>query len=89
MLNNLFLNGLVENKYTGESEFKGEYHYADQLVAVCKHHGFDGYLFNIEAKVAESLQLVQFLHYLRKKLHEEVPGSILMVYDSIIHSGAL
>lgn len=30
--------------------------YADQLVAICQHYGFDGYLVNIEAKLTDQVQ---------------------------------
>jgi mannosyl-glycoprotein endo-beta-N-acetylglucosaminidase len=47
--NKIILSGMAEDE-DGETRFKGKFYYADKLVEICKHYGFDGYLLNIEAK---------------------------------------
>lgn len=64
-------------------------HYAEQLVKICKHYGFEGYLMNFEVKIADTSVLMDWLRYLRKRLHEEIPGAELMWYDSVLHDGSL
>jgi endo-beta-N-acetylglucosaminidase D len=39
-------------------------HYADQLVAICKHYGFEGYLMNYEVKIENTKVLMEWLKYL-------------------------
>jgi len=64
-------------------------HYADQLVEICKHYGFEGYLMNFEVKIENTAILMQWLGYLRDQLHKRIPGAELMWYDSVLHDGSL
>ena len=64
-------------------------HYADQLVEICKHYGFEGYLMNFEVKIENTTILMQWLGYLRDQLHKRIPGAELMWYDSVLHDGSL
>ena len=66
--------------------------YADKLVQVAKYYGFDGYLFNVESKLSSSIHCIilqRFLNYFRTMLHYEIPGSLLIWYDSVIYTGEL
>ena len=65
------------------------FHYAEKLVQICKHCGFEGYLMNFEVKIEDTEVLLNWLSYLRARLHEEIVGAELMWYDSVIHSGEL
>jgi mannosyl-glycoprotein endo-beta-N-acetylglucosaminidase len=66
---------------------------ADQLVAAARAYGFDGYLVNIEAKLASpaaAALMERFVRYLRGALHEALPGSLVVWYDSVSRrSGAV
>lgn len=64
-------------------------HYAEQLVAICRHYGFEGYLMNFEVKIEKTNVLQEWLEYLRMRLHEDIPGAELMWYDSVLHDGSL
>lgn len=44
---------------------------------------------NFEVRIADTTVLIEWLAYLRKKLHEEVQGAELMWYDSVLHDGTL
>ncbi|KAI8334599.1 glycosyl hydrolase family 85-domain-containing protein [Chlamydoabsidia padenii] len=66
-------------------------YYADKLVAIAKHYGFDGWLMNIECSfmpfptpVQEKAQQLTWT-----KLHEEIPGSTLLWYDSLTRDGII
>ncbi|CAJ0961666.1 unnamed protein product [Ranitomeya imitator] len=64
---------------------------ADQMVALARFYRFDGWLINIEnvlSPVAVS-RMPLFLSYLTEKLHSEVPGGLVLWYDSVIHTGEL
>ncbi|KAI7894833.1 endo-b-N-acetylglucosaminidase [Mucor mucedo] len=69
--------------------------YADKLVAIAKHYGFDGWLFNIECEFfpfptnprTKAEELAKFLHYLTEKMHQEIPGSQVIWYDSMTQDG--
>ncbi|ORZ23587.1 glycosyl hydrolase family 85-domain-containing protein [Absidia repens] len=72
-------------------------YFADKLVAIAKHYGFDGWLMNIECSFVpfptpvqnKAQQLTVFLEYFRNKLHEEIPGSTLIWYDSLTEDGKI
>ncbi|CAO3591409.1 unnamed protein product [Absidia cylindrospora] len=72
-------------------------YFADKLVAIAKHYGFDGWLMNIECSFVpfptpvqnKAQQLTCFLDYFRNKLHEEIPGSTLLWYDSLTEEGKI
>ncbi|XP_069807661.1 cytosolic endo-beta-N-acetylglucosaminidase [Dendropsophus ebraccatus] len=64
---------------------------ADQMVSLARFYRFDGWLINIEnvlSPLAVS-QLPSFLSYLTEKLHSQIPGGLVLWYDSVIHSGQL
>lgn len=75
--------------------------YADLMIDICQYYKFDGYLINIESesknffsystKTAESVndfnKLVTWVAYITKKIHDVIPGSIIVWYDSVVPSG--
>ena len=67
----------------------GNRHYADQLVNICEHFGFEGYLMNFEVRIQDTTVLMEWLAYLRAQLHAKIPGAELMWYDSVLHDGTL
>ncbi|XP_058140814.1 cytosolic endo-beta-N-acetylglucosaminidase isoform X2 [Dasypus novemcinctus] len=64
---------------------------ADQLVRIAQFFRFDGWLINIENSL--SLAAVgntpPFLQYLTTQLHRQVPGGLVLWYDSVVRSGQL
>ncbi|KAI8092805.1 endo-b-N-acetylglucosaminidase [Halteromyces radiatus] len=72
-------------------------YFADKLVAIAKHYGFDGWLMNIECSFMpfptpaqyKTQQFLSFLDYFREKLHQAIPDSILLWYDSLTIDGEL
>ncbi|XP_031726930.1 cytosolic endo-beta-N-acetylglucosaminidase [Anarrhichthys ocellatus] len=64
---------------------------ADKLVQISHCYGFDGWLINIENSLSEVAvkNALLFLHYLTDQLHERVPGSLVLWYDSVIENGKL
>ena len=44
---------------------------------------------NFEVKILNTDVLIEWLTYLRFRLHEEIPGAELMWYDSVMHDGNL
>ena len=53
---------------------------ADQLVAISKHYGFEGWLINMENRLSDHgvEMMLHFLGYLRARLHAEVPhGTVI------------
>ncbi|KAL4510555.1 hypothetical protein ABPG72_004709 [Tetrahymena utriculariae] len=88
--NELLLKGQFISKENNQIQFhQNKYVYADKLIEICKHYKFDGYLINIEAQVSNSYELAEWTRYLRDKIHVEVPGSVIIFYDSIISTGQL
>lgn len=67
----------------------GNRFYAKQLAKVAKHYGFDGYLMNFECEIENTETLLNWLSILREELHKEVPGSLVIWYDSVLHDGTL
>ncbi|XP_060079983.1 cytosolic endo-beta-N-acetylglucosaminidase-like [Ylistrum balloti] len=65
--------------------------FADKLVAITQHYGMDGWLVNIENVVEPDKvqRLCDFVAYLTKSLHEAIPGSQVIWYDSVINTGGL
>ncbi|XP_033739012.1 cytosolic endo-beta-N-acetylglucosaminidase-like isoform X3 [Pecten maximus] len=65
--------------------------FADKLVEITKHYGMDGWLVNIENVVqADRVQrMCDFVTYLTKRLHDVIPGSQVIWYDSVINTGGL
>ncbi|KAM7372584.1 hypothetical protein PAMP_009742 [Pampus punctatissimus] len=64
---------------------------ADKLVQISHYYGFDGWLINIEnplsAVAVKNMPL--FMRYLTDQMHERVPGSLVLWYDSVIENGQL
>ncbi|XP_011897599.1 PREDICTED: cytosolic endo-beta-N-acetylglucosaminidase isoform X1 [Cercocebus atys] len=64
---------------------------ADRLVQIAQFFRFDGWLINIENSL--SLAAVgntpPFLRYLTTQLHRQVPGGLVLWYDSVVQSGQL
>ncbi|XP_044153740.1 cytosolic endo-beta-N-acetylglucosaminidase isoform X1 [Bufo gargarizans] len=64
---------------------------ADQMVSLARFYRFDGWLINIENVLSPAAvaQVPLFLSYLTEKLHSQVPGGLVLWYDSVLHSGEL
>ncbi|KAM3909984.1 cytosolic endo-beta-N-acetylglucosaminidase isoform 1-T2 [Leptodactylus fuscus] len=64
---------------------------ADQMVALARFYRFDGWLVNIENVLSPAAvsRMPAFLSYLTERLHSQVPGGLVLWYDSVIHSGEL
>ncbi|XP_042247664.1 cytosolic endo-beta-N-acetylglucosaminidase isoform X1 [Thunnus maccoyii] len=64
---------------------------ADKLVQISHCYGFDGWLINIEnlLSVVAVKNMPLFLCYLTDQMHERVPGSLVLWYDSVIENGQL
>ncbi|XP_070778623.1 cytosolic endo-beta-N-acetylglucosaminidase [Enoplosus armatus] len=79
---------------TCEAFLKDEESYravADKLVQISHCYGFDGWLINIENTLSEVAvrNAPLFLRYVTDQMHERVPGSLVLWYDSVIESGRL
>ncbi|XP_016134665.1 cytosolic endo-beta-N-acetylglucosaminidase-like [Sinocyclocheilus grahami] len=64
---------------------------ADKLVQISHCYGFDGWLINIENVLSETAvkNTGPFLRYLTDQMHEHVPGSVVIWYDSVLKNGTL
>ncbi|XP_028254672.1 cytosolic endo-beta-N-acetylglucosaminidase-like isoform X2 [Parambassis ranga] len=64
---------------------------ADKLVQISHCHGFDGWLVNIENVLSKEAvkNTPLFLRYLTDQMHERVPNSLVLWYDSVLDSGEL
>ncbi|XP_051905611.1 cytosolic endo-beta-N-acetylglucosaminidase [Hippocampus zosterae] len=64
---------------------------ADKLVEMSSYYGFDGWLINIENTLSDAAvkKTPLFLRYLTNQMHKQVPGSMVLWYDSVIENGAL
>uniref|UniRef100_A0A665U3R5 Cytosolic endo-beta-N-acetylglucosaminidase n=1 Tax=Echeneis naucrates TaxID=173247 RepID=A0A665U3R5_ECHNA len=64
---------------------------ADKLVQISRYYGFDGWLINIENTLSEVAvwNTPLFLRYLTDQMHERVPGSLVLWYDSVTQNGQL
>jgi mannosyl-glycoprotein endo-beta-N-acetylglucosaminidase len=62
-----------------------------QLVLMCEHFGMDGWLINIENKVNSDdvLILRDFVAMLTDAMHDKMPHSQVIWYDSVISTGEL
>jgi mannosyl-glycoprotein endo-beta-N-acetylglucosaminidase len=64
-----------------------------QMVDIAEYYGFDGWFLNIEAPTAtpeDAIKMVKFVHDLTEKMHERLPHSLVMWYDSLdVHSGQI
>uniref|UniRef100_A0A8C8VM83 Cytosolic endo-beta-N-acetylglucosaminidase n=1 Tax=Pelusios castaneus TaxID=367368 RepID=A0A8C8VM83_9SAUR len=78
-----------------ESFLAGEAHayhaVAEQLVNIARFYCFDGWLVNIENTLSEAAvqNLPLFLHRLRERLQQALPGGLVIWYDSVLQSGEL
>ncbi|XP_028608676.1 cytosolic endo-beta-N-acetylglucosaminidase isoform X2 [Grammomys surdaster] len=64
---------------------------ADRLVQIAQFFRFDGWLINIENSLSPAAvkNTPLFLQYLTAQLHQEVPGGLVLWYDSVVQSGQL
>ncbi|KAL0993577.1 hypothetical protein UPYG_G00109990 [Umbra pygmaea] len=64
---------------------------ADKLFQISHHYGFDGWLINIENTLSETAakNMPHFLRYLTDQMHERLPGSMILWYDSVLENGEL
>ncbi|XP_004433003.1 PREDICTED: cytosolic endo-beta-N-acetylglucosaminidase [Ceratotherium simum simum] len=64
---------------------------ADQLVLIAQFFRFDGWLINIENSLSLAAvgNMPHFLQYLTTQLHQQVPGGLVLWYDSVVSSGHL
>lgn len=53
------------------------------LVALARKCQFDGYLINIERNIDSLTSFKQWLEYFTMKMHQFVPNSTVIWYDSI------
>ncbi|KAK2829182.1 hypothetical protein Q7C36_017172 [Tachysurus vachellii] len=72
----------------GEEQYRSV---ADQLVQIAHCYGFDGWLINIENMLSQGSvkHMAPFLRYLTDQMHEQVPGSLVIWYDSVLEDGSL
>ncbi|KAI9205145.1 glycosyl hydrolase family 85-domain-containing protein [Polychytrium aggregatum] len=66
--------------------------FADKLVEIAQFYKFDGWFINIEAPLGHprrAYALAHFLSYLKMRLHETIPGSLLIWYDSLVLTGEI
>ncbi|XP_031209391.1 cytosolic endo-beta-N-acetylglucosaminidase isoform X2 [Mastomys coucha] len=64
---------------------------ADRLVQIAQFFRFDGWLINIENSLSPDAvrNTPLFLQYLTTQLHQQVPGGLVLWYDSVVQSGQL
>ncbi|XP_021032684.1 cytosolic endo-beta-N-acetylglucosaminidase isoform X2 [Mus caroli] len=64
---------------------------ADRLVQIAQFFRFDGWLINIENSLTPAAvrNTPLFLQYLTAQLHQQVPGGLVLWYDSVVQSGQL
>uniref|UniRef100_A0A6Q2XB34 Cytosolic endo-beta-N-acetylglucosaminidase n=1 Tax=Esox lucius TaxID=8010 RepID=A0A6Q2XB34_ESOLU len=64
---------------------------ADRLFQISHYYGFDGWLINIENTLSETAvkNTPRFLRYLTDQMHERLPGSMVLWYDSVLENGQL
>lgn len=79
---------ICEDFLTEEESYRAV---ADRLVQIAHCYGFDGWLINIENTLSEVAvkNTPLFLRYLTDQLHERVPGSLVLWYDSVLENGQL
>ena len=63
--------------------------FIDKCVEIAEKEGFDGWLFNIENELDEPSKMVSLLGDFTAKMHEKVPGSQVIWYDSVTKDGDL
>ncbi|TPX31350.1 mannosyl-glycoprotein endo-beta-N-acetylglucosaminidase [Synchytrium microbalum] len=66
--------------------------FAVKLAQIAKHYAFDGWLLNIESPLRNAQQahdMVKFVEILTDTMHEYVPGSLVIWYDSLTTEGKI
>ncbi|ESO93332.1 hypothetical protein LOTGIDRAFT_119666 [Lottia gigantea] len=65
--------------------------FATKLVNMAEYYRFDGWLINIENEVQSRKvnDLKDFVEDLTRKMHEAIPGSVVIWYDSVTDTGKL
>lgn len=65
--------------------------YADRLTELAIELGFDGWLINMEVKLdlEQVTHLKEFVDHLTVSMHESLPGSLVIWYDSVTKDGHL
>ncbi|XP_050394531.1 cytosolic endo-beta-N-acetylglucosaminidase [Patella vulgata] len=65
--------------------------FASKLVNIAEYYRFDGWLVNIENVIEPSkvIDLKGFLTCLTRKMHEAIPSSLVIWYDSVVDTGHL
>ncbi|KAK5855686.1 hypothetical protein PBY51_007343 [Eleginops maclovinus] len=89
-----FITEWTEGAAVCEAFLKDEESYravADKLVQISHCYSFDGWLINIENSLSDVAvkNTPLFLQYLTEQMHERVPGSLVLWYDSVLEKGEL
>eukprot|EP01132_Coremiostelium_polycephalum_P006147 gene6147-7657_t len=66
--------------------------FIDKLVEMAKYYRFDGWFINIESPLINkdyTGKFTRFLRALTNEMHKQLPGSLVIWYDSVIESGEL
>lgn len=63
----------------------------DNLVLLAQLCGFEGWFFNVECSLSEEKipMLKSLVGYLKERIHLEIPGGLVIWYDSITREGRL
>ncbi|XP_022782024.1 cytosolic endo-beta-N-acetylglucosaminidase-like [Stylophora pistillata] len=63
----------------------------NQLVDIAEYYGFDGWLLNIENPIqpVQINNLEEFVKSLTTKMHQSIPNSLVIWYDSVTYKGDL
>lgn len=71
-------------------ETEDEYRkFALHLVSIAEYFKLDGWLLNVENKVENVPNLIGFIEHLTNMMHQVIPGSTVIWYDSVINDGSL
>ncbi len=68
------------------------YLYVDLLVGAAEYYGFDGWLWNVETSLPGSVSVAEFEAFvlaLTRAMHEMLPGSLVIWYDSLTVEGGV
>ncbi|KAK2581092.1 hypothetical protein KPH14_007916 [Odynerus spinipes] len=65
--------------------------FANALIEIATFYKFEGWLLNVENKIKpeDINNLVYFVKYLSDRIHQEIIGSEIIWYDSVINTGEL
>lgn len=65
--------------------------FVNDLVAICCHFGFDGYLLNVENNIPPEYvtRLELFVKLIHSRLHSKIPYAEVIWYDSVTKEGKL